>query len=45
MSCQLCTQFAGLNVYCLSGHYVHNAYLSVACDDYECKVGKCNDYL
>ena len=35
MSCQLCEYYVGLNYYCLQGHHVHDAHLSIACDDYQ----------
>ena len=35
MSCQMCIHYAGLNVYCLRAHLVHDAHISIACDDYE----------
>ena len=35
MSCQLCVYYVGLKVYCLRAHYVNDAHISIACDDYQ----------
>ena len=34
MSCEHCTAYAGLNLYCLNGHLVNSIGLSVCCDDF-----------
>ena len=35
MSCQMCVHYCGLQYYCTSGHLVHDASISIACDDYQ----------
>ena len=35
MSCQMCRHYQGLKLSCKQGHYVYDAHLSIACDNYE----------